>query len=100
MTTSQKRARRLIGMGVAGLLVVFYGPLSLNYIRAAFPGDTLHAAALRDCAAANPAFNRLDEEERADCYAGHLLLTAESGAAPNESILPYRPLAATSSRLT
>jgi hypothetical protein len=78
MKRSQKIARRLIGIGGFGLLAVFYGPQALNDIHAAFPGDALHAAALRDCAAANPAFNRLDQEQRADCYAGHPLLAGES----------------------
>jgi hypothetical protein len=84
MKTSPKVIRRLIGIGGVGLLAAFYGPLALNDIRAAFPGDALHAAALRDCAAANHAFNRLDQEQRADCYAGHLLLMGESSVQQNE----------------
>jgi hypothetical protein len=82
--TSQRIIRRLIGIGGVGLLAAFYGPLALKNIRAAFPGDALHAAALGDCAAANHAFNRLDQAQLADCYAGHLLLMGDSAVALNE----------------
>jgi hypothetical protein len=84
MKTSQKIARRLIGIGVIGVLAIFYGPLALDEICAAFPGDPLHAAALRDCAAVDHAFNRLDQEQRADCYAEHLLLMGDSSVPQNE----------------
>jgi hypothetical protein len=84
MMISPKIARRLIGIGGVGLLAVFYGPLAVNEIRAAFPGDALHATALRDCAQVTPSFNRLDREQCADCYAGHLLLMGESEAPQNE----------------
>ena len=84
MKTWQKNVRRLIGIGGVAVLAVLYGPLALNEIRAAFPGDALYGGALRDCAAANPAFNRLDQKQRADCYAGHLLPIGESGVPQNE----------------
>ena len=71
MKTSKRTAWRLCGTVCAGLLVSVYGPDLLDNIRAAFPGDALHAAALRGCALATPAFNRLDPDDRAACYAMH-----------------------------
>jgi hypothetical protein len=84
MTTSKRIVWRLIGIVGVGLLAVFYGPLAINGIHAGFPGDELHAAALRDCAHVNPNFNRFDQEQRADCYAGHPLLMGDSSGPPNQ----------------
>jgi hypothetical protein len=71
MKTSKKTVWRLCGTVCVGLLAGVYGPDLLDNIRAAFPGDGLLAAALRDCALVAPAFNRLDPEDRAACYAKH-----------------------------
>jgi hypothetical protein len=84
MKTSQKFGSRLCTFAGVGLLAVFYGPLVVDDIRAAFPGDALHAAALRDCALENTAFNRLDQAQRADCYATHPGLMRDARSAPNE----------------
>jgi hypothetical protein len=84
MKTSQKFGSRLCAFAGVGLLAVFYGPLVFDDVRAAFPLDALHAAALRDCALANTAFNRLDQVERADCYATHPGLMRDARSAPNE----------------
>jgi hypothetical protein len=69
MRTSRKLVVRLTGLARAGLLAAFYGPGALNEIRAGYPGDALHAAALNDCAMVDPAFDRLDQEQRTACYA-------------------------------
>jgi hypothetical protein len=82
MHTSRKLVMRLTGLAGVGLLACFYGPLAVDAIRAGYPGDALHAAALNDCAVVNPAFNRLDQEQRTACYARHQM--GESGVFPNQ----------------
>jgi hypothetical protein len=82
MQTSRKLVVRLTGLAGVGLLAAFYGPLAFDEIRAGYPGDALHAAALNDCAMMNVAFNRLDQEQRTACYARHQM--GESGVFPNQ----------------
>jgi hypothetical protein len=84
MTASRKIVWRLIGIGGIGLLAIFYGPQAFNGIRAGFPEDALHAAALRDCAKVNPNFNRFDQDQRADCYVRNPLLMGSSSGSPNQ----------------
>jgi hypothetical protein len=82
MQTSRKLAARLTGLAGVALLAAFYGPLAVDAIREGYPGDALHAAALNECAMVNPAFNRLDQEQRAACYARHQV--GASGVLPNQ----------------
>jgi hypothetical protein len=81
MKTSQKLAARLTGLAGVGLFAAFYGPLAVDAIRAGYPVDALRAEALNQCAMANPAFNRLDQEQRTACYARHQV--GGSGVLPN-----------------
>ena len=78
MPSSHKFTVRLCGLAGTGLLAVFCGPTIFEDVAAAYPRDTAHAAALQDCAAGNPAFNRLDAIERNDCYAVHAATTGAS----------------------
>lgn len=72
MTMSHKIAIRLCGFAGISLLAVAYGPLAIEDLAAAYPKDVDRAAALDKCAAAIPTFDRLDQSERATCYATHL----------------------------
>jgi hypothetical protein len=61
---------------------------------AAYPTDPAKEAAIQSCAARNPAFNRMDADDRQQCYRNNLepaLLPIEAAAAAASASYAYSP---------
>jgi len=56
------------GFAVLTATAVFFGPQTVEFVKAGYPTDTVRSEALNRCAAANSHFLRFSAEDRDQCY--------------------------------